>query len=105
MSRTGASIRHHDLIINLATRYHLPAVYPLRLFTASGGLISYGPDIVDQCRLAAGYINRILRGEKSADLPVQTPTKYQVVINLKTARALGITVSTALLATADEALE
>jgi len=105
VSRTGASIRHYDLIINLAAQYRLPAVYPLRLFAASGGLISSGPDIVDQCRLAAGYVNRILHGEKPADLPVQAPTKYELVINLKTAKALHLTIPQTLLATADEVIE
>src|SRR5215472_15577505 len=88
-TRTGASIRHHDLIVSLASRLRLPAIYPLRSFVISGGLIAYGPDVVDQYRLAASYVDRILRGEKPADLPVQAPTKFELVINLKTAKALG----------------
>ena len=97
--------RHRDLIIKLAARHKLPAVYWERFFVASGGLISYGPDYVDQYRRAAGYVDRILKGEKPADLPVQAPTKYQLVINLKTAKALGLTVPSSLLATANEVIE
>src|SRR5262245_37455815 len=82
---------HRDLIVGLATRHQLPAVYPERLFVAGGGLISYGPDLVDQYRRAAGYVDRILKGEKPADLPMQAPTKYELVINLKTAKALSLT--------------
>ena len=83
---------HRDLIITLAARHKLPAVYCERFFVTDGGLISYGPDLVDQYRRAAGYVDRILKGEKPADLPVQAPTKYELVINLKTAKALGLTV-------------
>src|SRR4029453_13063415 len=83
---------HPDLIITLATRYQLPAVYPNRFFATGGGLMSYGLDFVDQFRRAAGYVDRVLKGEKPADLPVQAPTKYEMVINLKAAKALGLTV-------------
>ncbi len=83
---------HRDLIIALAARHKLPAIYYRRHFVTSGGLISYGYDLVDQCRRAAGYVDRILKGEKPADLPVQAPTKYELVINLKTAKALGLEV-------------
>ena len=96
---------HRDLIITLAARYKLPAVYPFRYMATGGGLISYGPNIVDQFRPAAGYVDRILKGEKPADLPVQTPTKYELAINLKSAKALGITVPPSLLARADEVIE
>jgi ABC-type uncharacterized transport system substrate-binding protein len=96
---------HRDLIITLAARYRLCAIYPFRTFVRSGGLISYGPDIVDQFRRAAGYVDRILKGEKPSDLPVQQPTKLELAINLKTAKALGIDVPSTLLATADEVIE
>jgi putative ABC transport system substrate-binding protein len=93
------------LIIALADRYKLPAVYYRRGFVADGGLISYGYDLTDQYRHAAGYVDRILRGAKPADLPVQAPTKYELVVNLKTAKALGLTVPDSLLARADEVIE
>jgi putative ABC transport system substrate-binding protein len=96
---------HRDLIVKLAPRHRLPAVYYDRVFVDSGGLISYGPDYVDQFRRAAGYVDRILKGEKPADLPVQAPTKYDLVINLKTAKALGLTVPPMLLARANEVIE
>jgi putative tryptophan/tyrosine transport system substrate-binding protein len=96
---------HRNLIITLAARHRLPAVYPFPYFATSGGLISYGPDLVDQFRRAASYVDRILNGEKPADLPVQHPTKYELVINLKTAKSLGLDVAQSLLARADEVIE
>ena len=96
---------HRDLIVALAARHRLPAVYPFRYHADGGGLVSYGPDVVDQCRRAAGYVDRILKGEKPADLPVQAPTKYEMVINLKTAKALGLTLPESLIARADEIIE
>jgi putative ABC transport system substrate-binding protein len=96
---------HRDLIIQAAARHRLPAVYVTRYMATGGGLMSYGPDFAEQYRLAAGYVDRILKGEKPADLPVQAPTKYETVINLKTAKALGLTVPQALLARADEVIE
>jgi putative ABC transport system substrate-binding protein len=101
----GLALVHRELIIALAARYRLPAVYPYRFFVSDGGLIGYGPDDVDQLRRVAGYVDRIFKGEKPADLPVQNPTKYELVINLKTARALGIEVPPMLLARADEVIE
>jgi putative ABC transport system substrate-binding protein len=96
---------YRELIVSLASRHELPAVYAVRFFVAAGGLISYGTDFLDQFRRAAGYVDRILKGEKPADLPVQAPTKYELVINLKTAKLLGITVPQTLLARADEVIE
>src|SRR5262249_7830965 len=101
---TGATA-HRELIIALAARHRLPAIYNSRFWAAGGGLISYGPDMGDQFRRAAGYIDRIFKGEKPADLPVQAPTKYETVLNLKTARALGLDVPATVLARADEVIE
>src|SRR3954452_13013258 len=97
--------RSGNLIVSLAERRRLPAIYPSRIFTDVGGLLSYGPDLSDQYRLAAGYVDRILRGEKPGDLPVQAPTKYELAINLKTAKTLGLIVPASLLAHADEVIE
>jgi putative ABC transport system substrate-binding protein len=105
LTGSGMSIFHHDLIIALAARYKLPAVYYERFFAVAGGLISYGVDRIHQYRQAAGYVDRIFKGENPADMPVQAPTKYQMVINLKTAKALGLTVPPTLLASADEVIE
>jgi ABC-type uncharacterized transport system substrate-binding protein len=102
---SASAIVHRDLIITLAARYKLSAVYSARYFVTGGGLISYGPDTIDPHRRAAGYVDRILRGEKPADLPVQAPTKYELVINLKTAKALGLDVPASVLARADEVIE
>jgi putative tryptophan/tyrosine transport system substrate-binding protein len=105
VTRLTETISHRDPIIESVARHRLPAVYPLRLFATAGGLTSYGPDIADDFRRAASYVDRILKGEKPANLPVQAPTKYELVINLKTATALGITVQDTLLARADEVIE
>jgi putative tryptophan/tyrosine transport system substrate-binding protein len=105
ITASAASQVHYKLIITLAARHRLPAVYYERLFASAGGLMSYGPDFIDQFRRAAGYVDRILRGEKPADLPVQAPSKYELVINLNTAKALGLEVPTQLVATADEVIE
>ena len=101
----GGTAIHRDLIIALAAKHRLPAVYPYRYFVSGGGLISYGPGTIDQYRRAADYIDRILKGEKPADLPVQAPTRYELVVNLKTAKAMGLTVPASVLARADEVIE
>ena len=105
VTASSLAVTYRDLIISLARRYSLPNVYGFRYYPASGGLASYGPDVVDPYRRAAGYVDRILKGEKPADLPVQAPTKYELVINLKTAKALGLTVPESVLARADEVIE
>jgi putative ABC transport system substrate-binding protein len=102
---SGPATLHRDLIVTLAAQHKLPAVYFERSFVAAGGLISYGPDFVDQFRKAAGYVDRILKGEKPADLPVQAPTKYETVLNMKTAKALGLDVPATVLVRANEVIE
>jgi putative tryptophan/tyrosine transport system substrate-binding protein len=96
---------HSDLIVTLAARHKLPAIYWDRVFVPGGGLFSYGVDVIEEHRKAAGYVDRVLRGEKPADLPVQAPTRYDLVVNLKTAKTLGITVPQSILARADEVIE
>jgi len=105
VTASGAATRHRDRIITLAARHKLPAVYPGRWFVTAGGLLSYGPDNVDQFRHAAGYVDRILKGEKPANMPVQAATKYGLVVNLKTARELGVEFPATVLARADEVIE
>ena len=105
VTASGPAELHRHLIVTLAARHKLPAAYPERSFVDSGGLMSYGPDFVDQFRQAAHYVDRILKGEKPADLPVQAPNKYELVINLKTAKALGVTVPQSLLASANDVIE
>jgi putative tryptophan/tyrosine transport system substrate-binding protein len=105
VTASALSVYHRDRIIALAASHRLPAVYPLGIFATDGGLVAYGPDVVGEFRQAASYVDRILKGEKPADLPVQAPTKYELAINLKTAKALGLTLPPSLLATADEVIE
>ena len=102
---TATVVSRREKIIALAAQYHLPAIYPYRYFAAEGGLMSYGTDPADQYRQAASYVDRLLKGEKPADLPIQQPTKFEFVINLKTAKALGLTIPETLLAAADEVIQ
>jgi ABC-type uncharacterized transport system substrate-binding protein len=105
VTASASASAHRDLIVTLATRYKLPAVYSDRFNVTGGGLISYGPDLVGQYRPAAGYVDRILKGEKPADLPVQAPTKFELIVNLKTAKALNLAIPASVLGRADEVIE
>ena len=105
VAASALAVTHRELIITLAARHKLPAVYNRRGFVTDGGLIAYGPDTIDLWQRAAAYVDRIFKGENPADLPVQAPTKYELVINLKTAKAMGLTVPPSLLASADEVIE
>ena len=105
MTASALASVHRELIITLAARHRLPSIYPYRYYVADGGLISYGTDTIDQFRRAASYVDRVLKGEKPADLPVQAPTRYETVLNMKTAKALGLDVPTAILLRADEVIE
>ena len=105
VTASAFGLAQRDALVTIATRHHLPAVYPFDYFVRGGGLISYGPDSVNQYRQAAAYVDRILKGEKPADLPVQAPTRYKLAINLKTAKALNLTVPPSLLAIADAVIE
>jgi putative ABC transport system substrate-binding protein len=105
VTASGSALNHRELIIALAAKLRLPAAYSDRIFVTNGGLVSYGPDRIDQFRRAAGYVDRILKGENPADLPVQAPVKYELAINLKTAKAIGLTMPPSLLTTADEVIE